>query len=270
MKQRRAQWYVRLVLALAVGLILAIAARNNVFRGIGLSFFSWVERPATILGTEIDEGGDVFFSTRAELIDQVRDLEQRIEDIAIGASVFEDSSRQLEQTLALLEYKERSQLLGTVARVMVRVRFGSDTELVLDRGYLDGIEVLNPVIAGDGVLAGTIREAYGNSSFVQLITNENSAVGATLHDEDGTTGIVEGGYGSLVAFRFVPKGTEVEVNDLVVSSGIDPGIPRGLPIGLVNSIEEDQNAPFLTLFVEPIADLDHVRIVNVIHLDSEI
>ena len=62
----------------------------------------------------------------------------------------------------------------------------------------------------------------------------------------------------------MPQGAPVELSSLVVTSGTDPLVPAGLVIGLVNAIEEDPNAPFLTVRIEPLADMNRARVVGIV------
>ncbi|NQV11887.1 rod shape-determining protein MreC [Candidatus Uhrbacteria bacterium] len=258
------QWVIRLLLILSVGLVIAVLARTNIVRGFGGRFFGWFERPFTVVGTSSDELGEVFFASREELITELKDREAQVLQLAQTAARWEDDSRMLEQAQRLLSYTESSGETVLAAKVLVRTRSFQNEELLIDKGAFHGISLLDPVITGDGTFFGVVQEVFPQTSRIALVTNAESVVGASLLDQEGTTGIVSGGNGSLVRFGFVPRDTDVAVNDVVITSGIDPGIPRGLVIGLVNSIEEDENAPFLHLFVEPLADLKHVLMVGVI------
>ncbi len=262
------QWAIRFLLILSVGLVIAVLTRTNIVRGFGGRFFGWLERPFTVIGTDSSELGEIFFASREELINELKDREEQVLHLALAASEWEDSERSLEQAEQLLGYTQNSESDVVAAKVLVRTRSFQNVELLIDQGALQGISVFDPVVTGDGLFLGVVEDVYPKTARVALVTNAESVVGASLLDQLGTTGIVSGGHGSLVQFGFVPRDTSVAVNDLVTTSGIDPGIPHGLVIGLVNSIEEDENAPFLHLFVEPLADLQHVRMVGVIKSPS--
>lgn len=264
MRNLQTQWVVRLVVTLSVGIVIAVIIRTNLVRGIGSTFFGWLERPFTVVGMSIEEQGEVFFASRGELIDELKEREEQVLSLAQTAAKWEDDSRLLHQAEALLDYSQDAGSKVVASRVLVRTSRFSNEELLIDRGSDDGILRLDPVVSGDGIFLGVINEVFKSTARVALVTNADSVVGASLLDGVGTTGIVSGGNGALVVFGFVPRDTDVSVNDVVITSGIDPGVPRGLVIGLVNSIEQDENAPFLHLFVEPLADLQHVRMVGVI------
>jgi rod shape-determining protein MreC len=227
-----------------------------------------MERPFTVVGSEVDGQREIVLSTRSDLIAELKLREEQVLSLAQTAARWEDADQSLEQAMNLLGYKKGNESEVIVAKVLVRTRNFSNEELLLDLGIADGIELNDPVVSGDGLFVGTIEEVFEHTSRVALLTNTNSVVGASILDGEDTTGIVSGGHGSLVRMGFVPVGTVVNVNDVIVTSGIDPNVPRGLTIGLVNTIEEDDNAPFLHLFIEPLADIDHLRVLGVVKIEQ--
>ncbi len=221
-----------------------------------------------MIGTEVDEQGEVFFASRSELIEELKAREQQVLQLAQTAAKWEDEKKTLEQAEALLGYKEANDIEILATKVLARTRTFSEEELLIDIGASDGVHINDPVISGDGIFVGTIEEVFNSTSRVALLTNTKSVVGATLLDLDGTSGIVSGGNGPLVKMGFVPRDTDVKVNDLIMTSGVDPNVPRGLVIGIVNTIEEDTNAPFLHLFIEPLADIRHLRMLGVLKISQ--
>jgi cell shape-determining protein MreC len=85
-----------------------------------------------------------------------------------------------------------------------------------------------------------------------------------LLNEGRTIGIAQGTRGRLINLSFIPHGEQVEVNDLVVTSGLEDGVPSGLLIGIVNTVETDPNLPFQEAVVEPLIDIGRYRIVSVL------
>ncbi len=76
--------------------------------------------------------------------------------------------------------------------------------------------------------------------------------------------MAEGIAGNLLRLKFIPQQTSIQVNDLVISSGLETGVPAGLFIGLVNDVRPEQNAPFLEAVIQPLVDIRQYTIVNVL------
>ena len=63
---------------------------------------------------------------------------------------------------------------------------------------------------------------------------------------------------------FVPQTADIKAGDLIVTSGLEEGIPRGLVIGKVAEIKGESNDPWRLAIVETLIDPDDLTIVSVI------
>ena len=109
--------------------------------------------------------------------------------------------------------------------------------VLLDRGGQDGVDSGQPVITEDGVV-GLVTATSGHSARAMLVLDSQSAIDAFVQ-RSRVRGIVRGrGTGSL-EFGFVARGADVEVGDLVVTSGLGGVYPKGLRLG---TIEEARGA----------------------------
>lgn len=136
--------------------------------------------------------------------------------------------------------------------------------LVVNRGTKDGVKPGNAVIISDGVLIGKVASAVEESSLVRLLNDNQSKVAATILNHDKSLGVIEGGYGISVRMNFIPQQEEVRVGDLIVTSGLEAGMPRGLLIGNVAAIEKEAYEPFQIATLSPAASLSSVAQVSII------
>lgn len=150
------------------------------------------------------------------------------------------------------------------AEVIGRTVDPLSTVVTINRGLTDGVVATNPVIVGDGVLVGTVIQAFDTISHVRLINDNQSKIGATLLNGERTIGLVEGGYDIGVQMNFIPQNEIVNPGDIVVTSGLTENMPRGLMIGKVEFIEKQPLQPFQQAILNPIADLSYVNTVSII------
>lgn len=264
MKSAYIEWGVRFALITAVALILAILARTNIVRDVSGRLFSWVESPLTVVADETTEQGEIVFASRKELIAELQERETQVLELAQTAAQWSQAVHERDEALALLGYTEQVTEPILAARVRVRAAETDSDSVIIDKGAVDGVAAQQAVVTQDGVLYGLVAEVFANTARVVRVTDPSVVVGGGLLDVKSTVGVVEGGHGPVVRMAFVAQDTDVEVNDVIVTSGVDPQIPAGIVIGLVNVIEADPNAPFLTLFVEPLAQLQRARVVGVV------
>lgn len=136
--------------------------------------------------------------------------------------------------------------------------------LVINRGSRDGIQEGNAVIISSGVLIGKIAQAEEDSSLVRLLNDNQSKVAATILNHDKSLGVIEGGYGISVRMNFIPQQEDVRVGDLIITSGLESGIPKGLFIGNVAAVEKEAYEPFQKATLNPAAPLSSLFLVSII------
>jgi len=136
--------------------------------------------------------------------------------------------------------------------------------LIVNRGIRDGVKEGNAVVISNGVLIGKIAKAEEESSLVRLLNDNQSKVAATIINHDKSLGVIEGGYGISVRMNFVPQQEDVRVGDLIVTSGLETGMPRGLLIGNVAAVEKEAYEPFQRATLSPAAPLSSLSVVSII------
>lgn len=140
------------------------------------------------------------------------------------------------------------------------------TVFTLNVGTDKGVTADMPVITSDGIV-GYIAEAGPNWSKVLTIIESASAVGAYV-ERTGELGLVEGSFDlrgtGLCKLTYLATDSDVKVGDRVLSSGLGSIYPRGLVVGIVESIEHDQFSRTVTAYVRPTANLEDLTRVMVI------
>lgn len=145
-----------------------------------------------------------------------------------------------------------------VARLMAVSPDPLRQEMMLDKGADDGVYVGQAVLDATG-LAGQVIEVAPSSSRVMLIVDSESAVPVQLA-RNGIRMVAEGtGAMHEMNLRYVSATTDIVVDDLLVSSGLDRHYPPNYPVARVASIEKDPGQPFLMIRVEPLAQLNRSR-----------
>ncbi|MBP9732428.1 MAG: rod shape-determining protein MreC [Candidatus Magasanikbacteria bacterium] len=163
-----------------------------------------------------------------------------------------------------LNFFSKNNLVHIGAEVIGRTVDPLSTVVTINRGKKDGVISTNPVIVGEGVLVGTVIETFDHISYVRLINDNQSRVGATLLNKDHTIGLVEGGYDIGVQMNFIPQNEVVSPGDIVVTSGLTENMPRGFTIGRVEFVEKQPLEPFQQAILDPLADLSYLTIVSVV------
>ena len=131
-------------------------------------------------------------------------------------------------------------------------------QLVINKGLADGVFVGQPLIDADGLM-GQIVEVSAISSRALLITDATHSIPVQVN-RNGVRAIAEG-TGSLGALeiRHVSATTDIELGDLLVTSGLGGRFPEGYPVAVVTEIERDPGRAFARVVARPSAALDRSR-----------
>ena len=208
-----------------------------------------------------------FLSDKQALQRENNLLRTRVLSLALDEAQLARLRQEVKSLADLLNYSQQNTYTSITARVLSRSTERTGELLLIDRGSDSGVEVDGAVVAGDGVLIGRVDEVNTTTSIVRLITDRSSRFGARLlDDEDGTIGIAEGSDGTIIHIAYIPQDVMIDLNDVVVSSGLDASIPAGLVIGIVTQIVADEHDPFQTATVEPLIDLRELTMVSVLSL----
>ncbi|MBR6807143.1 MAG: rod shape-determining protein MreC [Clostridia bacterium] len=141
---------------------------------------------------------------------------------------------------------------------------------MLDVGTADGVEKNMPVLSG-GVVLGYIAEVGVNWSRATSILESSSSVGV-FNERSGVTGVLEGEYSlsseGICRINYLEENADIKVGDRILTSGYGSVYPRGLVVGYVERIEDNEFSRTVTAYVRPeafnISDADKISKVMVI------
>jgi len=192
-------------------------------------------------------------NVRAEnrrLREEIRGL--RVEGLRVRET--DDENRRLRRLLAL---QERLPLTTVSGEIIARDWGGWIRALTVNRGRGDKIGRLTAVISPDG-LVGRVVEVRPGASIVQVLTDPASTVGAHVV-RTRTPGIVEGEPSGALRFKYMARdGAQIEVGDVLVTSGQGGLFPRGIPVGRVRSIDDRGAALFHYAVLEPAVNFSRI------------
>lgn len=222
--------------------------------------FTTVFRPVGDFFSSLGDLGELR-KENAAMEEKLAELEQ--EEAQYEAVISE--VQELHQTLDL--HKHWSTMEPLAAQITGRVPDNYRWAVTIDKGSGDGIEKDMAVIDPEG-LVGRIVEVDPHESTVLLLIDPDAAAAARLK-QSRDTGTIQGhGPSRSFSMDFVPGEAQVDVDDLVVTSGFDDGIfPPGITIGNVSEVQGVSSDLQQDIRVEPAVDFNALDYVTVL-LDS--
>jgi rod shape-determining protein MreC len=160
--------------------------------------------------------------------------------------------------------KHRRVLAAVISRGDTFDQAGRIEILGIDKGAKDGIRSGMAVINEEGIIIGKVAAVKQAVSEVELVLNDDCRLAATILGEDKTSGIVQGDLGLTMNMDFIPQSKIIKEGDIVISSGLEESIPRGLVIGKVSKLSKENNELWQSAVLESSVDFDKVVIVSVL------
>lgn len=226
--------------------------------------FGFIQAPFAAAGTSLGSWWMATFQSSESLREEHQRLKEQMLALARDAALLEQLKDENVQLKSQLAFIERQSFTHITARVLMHANNPLQMHFVIDRGSDDGVSMGAPVIVGEGILTGKVMALTTRTATVLALTDRESKIAASVLNSSRTLGIVEGAGGSLLDLRFIPQDEQVRVNDLVMSSGLEEGIPPGLLIGMINRVAEDRSAPFQEATIEPLIHDRAFTIVSVL------
>ena len=156
-----------------------------------------------------------------------------------------------------------------VARVIGRPPTPYQQEVIVSAGSGDGVERNAPVVSEEGNLVGQVTDLTDSTARITLITDQSSSVSAVVLETEAS-GVVQHGTSSssLILDRVEKDETASEGNTVItagwVTDRFESLFPRGIPIGVVESVGQQDVDLFKRIQIAPLVDFDSLSAVIVL------
>lgn len=216
--------------------------------------FYWVSE----LPSRTEDWADNRLTSRTKLVQENNAL--RSENLILQQKLQENAA------LAAENYRLRQLLNASESvedKVLIAELVGVSPDpqihrVVLNRGREHGVYLGQAVLDANGLM-GQVVEVGESNCFVLLITDSTHALPVQIN-RNGVRLVAEG-VGDLyrLNLRHVANTVDVEVGDLLVSSGLGQRFPFGYPVAIVTDVSIDQGAPFANVSASPMARMNRSR-----------
>ncbi len=176
------------------------------------------------------------------------------------------------------ENKRLRNLLGDAARVEHNVLIAeligvnpdpARQEVTLNKGTTDGVFVGQAILDSSGLM-GQVIEVSWYSSRVLLISDQTHSVPVQVQ-RNNLRVIAQGtGIDQQLELDHVQQTADIQVGDLLLSSGLGDRFPVGYPVGIVVQIKRVSGEPFAEVKAQPSAQLDRSRHVLLVFNEDQL
>lgn len=199
-------------------------------------------------------------------------LREKNSQLLVANQQLEEMKQENRRLRDMLDFQQESLMELIPARVIARDSSDWFNTIIINKGYIDGVEVNMAVITKDG-LAGNILSVSRYSSKVLLLTDSRRAVSGLVqrNREMGTIGFVEGsvvrpGYCRMTN---IARDADIRVGDIIVSSGLGEVFPQGIQLGEVVEVGQDEYGLLQYAIVKPSVSFSQLEEVFVVQQESK-
>ena len=201
-----------------------------------------------------------YFDDQHRLVEENRALKAEVLELANVRAQAAQLKTEQTQLLAMRGERERFAGQGQIAEIVRDARNPYARKIIIDRGSRHAISPGLAVIDGAGVV-GQVTAVGPLTSEVTLTTEKGHSV-PVMVVRNGLRAIAVGaGREGMIDVPFIPLGADIQVGDLLVTSGIDGTYPTGLAVASVNIVDKNPASSFARIVAAPVASsMSHRRV----------
>jgi rod shape-determining protein MreC len=231
-------------------------SQERVIRVWMLAISNFVQSPVTTVTASVTNYFQSISNLRSAQTENDT-LKQRVQELEVQVQRSEELTKENERLLGLLNLKSESKYKVLPAQIIARDPSAWFDNSVINRGSLDGVK-LNMPIVNNGGLIGRVVAVSPLTARINLVTKDKSGLGGVI-GELGTSnaiGVVTGnGKRELLEMGYVPGTIEVQVGEIVYTTGQDGIYPPGLKLGEVVEVRPGSATVPQQIFIKPSARL---------------
>lgn len=243
LKSGKFKTFLFVISALLVGAVLAIAGSgSSPVTGAVSTVFGPVQKLTSYVAQSTDWFSDSFRSA-ASYKKEIERLQKLVAEYESQLVDYNDIKHKISSYETMLDVKEknpdyaleRASVIGTDSADMF-------SSLILDKGSNDGISVNDPAVYGQYVV-GIVKKVHPSYSVVESILNPEvniSALESKTRENAYVTTTIELSQKGNCILSGLERTTAVSPGGIIVTSGIGGTYPKGLIIGTVSEVVENE------------------------------
>ena len=241
-------------IAFLVGLFLVGAVIFSLFNNFLIKAVSPLWRAengfSRVLGKSVD-----FFHTRATLAEENANLREKITSLEVELSTL-TLIRDSQASLLNLLGREASHV-GITASILTHPPQSPYDLIIVDAGSRESVEVGARVALPEGPEIGTVAQVFSSFSRVKLFSTPNEKTQAILERHEVPVELVGAGGGNFKIV--VPRDTQVEVGDRILSAGLTASL-----LAVVGEVNLEPTDSFKEVLAKGPANIFSVRFIQIL------
>ena len=213
-----------------------------------------LQRAAQLPGEVLADIGGYFASLQA-LSEENTALKRQLVERAAAAQGFVSARQENARLRTLIDLGSRYTTGATAVDVLYTSRDPFAQKLYVGKGVDAELHAGEAVIDADGVV-GQVTRVFPNMAEVTLVTDKDHAVPVKVQRSGVRSVLYGSGAGRAPELRFMAPSADIQVGDVLVTSGLDGTYPPGLAVARVATLDRETGQIFARITCTPLAGVD--------------
>lgn len=204
-----------------------------------------------------------FFLNFSEVKAQNKELITKNAELENELSSYSGLKEENDRLRQVLNFEQERNNYNYIACDIVSYSGGNFLDgYIVNKGKKDNVQKGMVVIGAQG-LVGQVTSVDNSTCIVQSLLNENIAVGVMVQRTNDVTGYIKGFKDNqnknLAKVYDLPMESDVKEGDVITTSGVGMLYPKGIRIGEVISVDEDNIKVMKNAVVKPYVDFNKLQ-----------
>lgn len=211
-----------------------------------------------LLPRDAVEATSEYFTTRGTLAQENQGMKVRLAELSLLANQSELLSTENQNLRQLADLQKQVTFKTLPVEILFNPPNSISQRIVINRGSSDGLKLGNPIASDTGILGQVVR-LYDHSAEVSLLEDRDFAVPVQVARNGLRAAVFGAGRGKPLELRYLPVASDLEVGDLLITSGIDGIYPPGFAVAVINRIERNADRNSSNVLCTPVAGINRYR-----------
>lgn len=203
-----------------------------------------------------------YFVPKGIFLNQIRDMNFRIKALESENAQVKELFFENQRLKSILSFKQGLAFKAVAAQVIARDPANWRHTIIIDKGKSNGIKKNNFIISQQGLI-GRVCETGTTVSKAILLTDPDFRV-AGVCQRSREQMIVSGDARNLCNLKYLPQDADIQIKDVIVSSGFGGFCPKGILIGEIIAVRKSGDGIMCDAYVKPAANLNRLEEVLVL------
>jgi rod shape-determining protein MreC len=208
-----------------------------------------------------------YLTTKGSLEQENEALTKRVAELTLLANQSELFMSENAQLRKLIGIQEQSRFKILISQILYSPNNPLSQRVVIDRGASSNISAGQAVADHQGIVGQVVR-VMENKSEVALLDDRDMIIPIQVA-RNGLRGALHGnGRGRPLELRHMAAVSDLQVGDVLMTSGIDGVYPPGFAVATVDKIDRNVDKNFAYVYCSPVGGVNRFRHVMILFYDA--